>query len=828
MALGIALGVAVVVSIDLANASAERAFELSTASVAGKATNEIVAGPDGIDQSLYVKLRTEGIGVPFAPVIDQVASSPQLGSRPLELLGIDPFAETPFRDYLGGGQSFSSEELAAFLTRPGAVMISQDTAMRYGLSLGSSIQLGVNGRRMPAFIAGMLTAGNDLARQTLDGLVLADISTAQELAGRIGKIDRIDVILPPGDSTAQRAIQAALPPGVRIEPSAAESGSLAEMTAAFRINLTALSLLALVVGLFLIYNSMTFSVVQRRTQFGALRCLGVTRREILSMVLGEALIIGVLGAGVGLGLGILLSKLTVSLVTRTINDLYFATTVQAGGLPASVLVKGALLGVVATVLTAILPAWEAASSPPSAAMSRSGLEQGARRAVYRVALAGVISLALGAGIFAIPTRSVQVGFLGTFAVVAGFAMLSGLALKGLMLLASPLSGRLFGLVGRMAPRNLAGALSRTAIAIAALMVAVAVTIGVGMMIDSFRYTVEVWLQQTLSGDIYVTSPGITAAAPGAPLDPAVVQALEHWPGVNHVDLLRSVTVDTPNGPVEVSATNDTGIGGQRLFASHSVAVDQIWPELEKGAVLVSEPLASRLNIPARGGQLTLYTDKGSHTFPVVGVYYDYSSSQGIVMMAMDVYRSFWRDNGVTAAALHLAPGESAPSTVHALQDALSTKQQLSIRANQTLRRDVMAVFDRTFAITGALQILTTIVAFIGVLSALLTLELEKQREAGILRAIGLTVRQLWGLVILETGWMGVVAGLLAMPTGYVLSLILIYIINRRSFGWTLQMSIQVAPFVEALAVAVLAALLAGIYPARRIGRIAAAEAIRYE
>ncbi|MFQ5409437.1 MAG: ABC transporter permease, partial [Anaerolineales bacterium] len=181
-----------------------------------------------------------------------------------------------------------------------------------------------------------------------------------------------------------------------------------------------------------------------------------------------------------------------------------------------------------------------------------------------------------------------------------------------------------------------------------------------------------------------------------------------------------------------------------------------------------------------------------------------------------------------AAALQLQPGADPDAVMRELQTALAGRQRLDIRANRSLREEVLVVFDRTFAITGALQLLATVVAFAGVLSALLALQLEKKRMLGILRAVGLTARQLWGLVLLETGLMGVVAGLLAMPTGYVVALILIYVINRRSFGWTLQLQLEPGPFVQALVVAVLAALLAGLYPARKIGSMAASDAIRYE
>jgi putative ABC transport system permease protein len=271
------------------------------------------------------------------------------------------------------------------------------------------------------------------------------------------------------------------------------------------------------------------------------------------------------------------------------------------------------------------------------------------------------------------------------------------------------------------------------------------------------------------------------------------------------------------------------VGSERQYLSAEGAPDELWAALQDGAVVVSEPFANRLDLPRRGAEITLFTPAGPRAFPVMGVYYDYASSQGTVLMDLAIYRQLWEDDAVTALALRLDPAGTDPNQVTAaLQDALAPVQSLLVRPNRALRDEALVVFDRTFAITGALQVLTTIVAFIGVLSALLSLILDKQRELGILRAVGVTTRQMWRLIALETGLMGAVAGLLAMPTGFVLSLILIYIINRRSFGWTLQLQLDPAPFVQALVVAVVAALLAGVYPAYRMSKLAAAEAIRFE
>jgi putative ABC transport system permease protein len=266
----------------------------------------------------------------------------------------------------------------------------------------------------------------------------------------------------------------------------------------------------------------------------------------------------------------------------------------------------------------------------------------------------------------------------------------------------------------------------------------------------------------------------------------------------------------------------------RRYLAADGSPEEVWQMVEAGAVIVSEPYARRYGVPRHSGEVTLNTPDGARTFPVVGIFYDYGSVQGTVMMAQGVYRQVWGDQAITAVGLLLDEGVDPDALTRDLQETLTPIQRVLVRPNRSLREEVLRIFDQTFAITGALNLLATVVAFIGVLSALLSLQLEKQRELGILRAVGLTIRQVWGLTMLETGLMGAIAGLLAMPTGLSLALILVYIINRRSFGWTLQMQIDALPFVQALAVAVIAALLAGIYPAYRLSKMAASDAIRFE
>ena len=318
MTLGIALGVAVMVGIDIANASASRAFDLSTRAVTGRATHSIIAGSQGVDESLYVKLRTDPLWsgkVESAPLVVTYAVSPQLDDVPFTLLGIDPFAEAPFRSYLGApgaAQAPSTDAIASLLLVPDSVLLSTSTAERYGLKpcplnkLTDScrLSLSMNGATRDAYLTGLLEPSDDLTRRALDTLILTDIATAQSLSGKSGRLTQIDLILP--DDLDPKACSATLPPGTQLVESELRTSQVTEMTSAFQVNLTALSLLALVVGLFLIYNAMTFSVVQRRSLFGTLRTIGYTPEQVFAMVLGEAALVGAVGSMLGLGLGILL------------------------------------------------------------------------------------------------------------------------------------------------------------------------------------------------------------------------------------------------------------------------------------------------------------------------------------------------------------------------------------------------------------------------------------------------------------------------------------------------------------------------------------------
>jgi putative ABC transport system permease protein len=823
--LGIALGVAVVVSIDLASGSALRAFDRSTESVAGRTTHQLVGGPSGVPEALYAELRRAPGAPVSAPVVEGSVRARSGDRRTLTVLGVDPFAEQPFRPYVQGEVT---GEVSTMLTEPGAVLLSAATARALGVKPGDSFEVATSGMAKRLRAVALLRPQDEGTARALEGLVLTDVSTAQEVLGRVGHLSRIDLKLS-GDAEV-RALEARLPAGVEVVKASARGGHVEQMTRAFRTNLTALSLLALVVGMFLIYNTMTFSVVQRRGQLGRMRALGVTRGELFALVLGEAAVLAVVGTVAGLLLGILLGRGLVGLVTRTVNDLYFVVSVRGLALEPWTLAKGLALGLVATLAAALVPAWEAARSEPAVTMRRSSAEDVTRGRAPWLALGGLALLGLGVALLALPTQSLPPAYAGLFAVLLGAALLVPWTTQKLASASAAPLGAAFGLLGRMAARGVTASLSRTAVALAALMVAVATTVGVGLMVTSFRQTVVTWLDTSLQADVYVSPPSLVARRGDATLLPEVVQRLRSTPGVARSTTIRVVQVRVAGQPVDLIVPDFSDVPpSQRPYRFKEGDAQTLWRQVESSqdAVLVSEPFAFHRRVRP-GDTVRIATDSGPRDFRVGGVYFDYGSDVGTVLMPRATYERHFQDRGISGLGLLAAPGEDVDALVARVRERAGDSQAVYVRANRALRETSMEIFDRTFTITHVLRLLAVGVAFIGVLSALMALQLERAREFGVLRAIGLTPKQLWGLVSLQTGLLGVLAGLFALPLGLALAYILVHVINQRSFGWTLQLEVTPGVLGQAVVLALLAALLAGLYPAWKMARAKPALALREE
>jgi putative ABC transport system permease protein len=459
-------------------------------------------------------------------------------------------------------------------------------------------------------------------------------------------------------------------------------------------------------------------------------------------------------------------------------------------------------------------------------LRRSLLEHRVHRGLRWLTLAGGVALPTGWWLAGHAAYGLVGGYLGLFLVIGGYSLLVP---PGVNLL-SRIGGRLAcraGLLTRLTLRGIDANLSRTGLAIAALGVAVAATLGVSIMIGSFRATVVDWLGYTLSGDIYVSALSSQTGDDGV-LPPQVRARIRSLPGVAATSGGRRVTVASDYGDVTLLAL-DPAARSQSGFRFVAPPLADLWPRYRRGELLlVSEPYAWHHNLRT-GDSLQLHTPRGSLTLPIGGIFYDYGSERGLVSLAHASYAHWWNDATVSTLGVFLEPGVATAGVVAAIHRALDGLDvALRIRSDREIREQSLAIFDRTFAITRVLRLLAIGVAFVGVFSALMALQLERTREQAILRATGVTPGQLARLTLAQTGLMGVYAGVLSLPLGGLMASVLIDVINRRAFGWSIEAQLPPAAVPEALLLAVGAALLAGLYPAWRMRRVQPALALRAE
>jgi putative ABC transport system permease protein len=820
--IGIAMGVAIVVSIDIANYSSSKAFNLSMNAVAGKATHQIIGTSEGIPNSFYKFLRVEKGYRDIAPIIETYVRLPNTNKQAYKLLGVDFFAEQPFRDYLSQTSNSIDGELREFITRPNSIIISQGTAESLGLKKNDSLQVLVNGKLKTLFVIGFIK--DDEQYQTaLENIFITDLASAQALLNKDDKIDYIDVIIAKENVDRLKSI---LPETYELQKSGSRSTTAEQMLEAFNINLTSLSMLALIVGLFLVYNTMTFSVVQRKVLIGTLRSIGVTSNEILGLVLREALILGIIGTAVGFGAAYLISKYLLIIISQTINDLYFVVSVREIYISPGIIAKGILLGVLATIISALKPAKEAARVNPRSAMLRSEQESNLIKRIPKMSIAGVVSIILGALILLIPSKSIWLSYIGILPIIVGFSLLTPIIIILVEKLFSPIYKKFFGITGKMSSRSIIQNISRTYIAIAALALAVAATVGVGTMVNSFRATVIHWLDARLNADIFITAPSLVSRRNDTALSNELLNKIKSMDEVADINFYREIDLYQNEEKFRVIATSlsQQSYSGFEFKEGNE---NEVWNNFNNGDLFLSEPFAYKNNLSV-GSKLNLKTDFGMKEFNIAGIYYDFASDEGLVTMNYEQFKEHWNAEGVSGISVFVKEGLDLKQVQEKILKLNAGGQELLVRTYKFLRETSIEIFDRTFLIAKVLQLLSVIVAFIGILSSLMSLQLERKRELGILRANGLLPKQLFKMVNLQTILMGLTAGLLAVPLGNILAAILVFIINKRSFGWTMQFELVPSIMIEAVLLSLVAALLAGIYPGYKMSKSSPALALREE
>ena len=857
--LGVALGVASVVSIRILNHNALAAFRGGVRAVSGDADLTVLGVSESFADSLYPTVLGDpsvasawpihrvGVSLSSAPeVFLDVIGTDLLGVTPMPLesapshmasgSNTPPASASEAGGEEAGGEDAGDEEagvgeetplaLAVDAIRvPGWVAVTPRLAAERGWALGDSFGV-TSGSRRVTLTVGAVVDFQKYAPLASRYLAVMDVSQAQAFLGRSGRLHQIDVVLKDGtDVEASRTrLARVLGPSVRVETPGERVDDAAGLLGAFRLNLTALSLISLFVGAFLIFSSTQASLVRRRGELGLLRSLGTTRAQTSSIVLGEVALLGAVGVAIGLPIGYWAAQENVHFVSATLTNIYLLSAIERLEVPVSVFVTAGVVGIGSALLGAILPAWDAAKEDPRSLLVAYQVHESTGRFSGTLAVLGLGVLLISwsayfaIGVFGVTSRYSGFGL--------GLALLIGLPLLTpwtVRTLTRNVPARGFGL--SLSLRNLATRLQTTAFSVASLAIAVSMMVGITLLVGSFRETLRTWVDGSIRADVYVTTESWTQGGAEAFLTNELRDALSNHPSVLGVESLRRLTTRRNDRRLPFAGVSLGLPDSCYAFPMRSGnAMDALAALRSGNAALISEPL-SRLTGLGVGDELEFDTPTGTARLEVAGVSYDYSTEGGSVLVSLETLNRLFGAAPIQNIALFLAP-EADPEVVVSELRAKTAGAPLLIRSNRSIREEVFRIFDQTFAITRLLQGMALLVAACGISLTLLVLARERIAELALYRSLGAVRPQIFGLFVGEGLSLAALGLLLGTVGGLVLAAILIYVINPSFFGWTIRPAWSWAAWVEQSVTLLSTAVLASLYPALRASRVPAQELSR--
>ncbi len=810
----LALGVAVFLAVRLANRAAVTGFSLFTESISGD--SDLIVRPEAgrFSEVELLSLR-EALGdspAAMFPVLEATAAIDSAPDSPLlRIVGSDLVAisNAPYLQEGDFRSPFASltDEFASVLSRPDRVFVAEDFPSPDPVKKGNTLTFYLGGKEKTVTVAGILE--NDPLRPRIpQNLVLLDLPGAQTLTGNAGTLSRIEVRVPPGPDFALHLAEArerlvAWGEGrFIVETPEQRRESATQMSAAFRLNLTILSTLALIVGAYLILQAMEASVIRRRYEISILRCLGVTPAQIRVIWLAESAVLGLLGSLTGIVLGVLLAQGMVRAIASTVNTLYFETTAGSASLHPAEAGLALGFGVVVSLTAGWLPAREASRVPPALGVATGSRGGGLK--LLRMPWLGVVFTLLAAGLSLLPPLVTGAGhiiplggYLAALLFLAGLSILAGLLFRPLCRLlrlgdSSPL--RTYAASQFRQPEG------RHRLAAAGLLAAFGMSAAMGILVASFENTLTAWIRQLLKADVYIAAAGADSVSSGDRISEEVWRAIGSREGVDGLDRIRVYPV-TISGQEAWLAGSHYNRSDRRLrLIWLNRPADTGADALEKAGdddfpCWINEPFSRKFGAN-RGDRFPVPTPAGPRTVRVAGVYADYGSERGTVIVAQRFTREWFDDTSVNNLAVFLEPGVDAERWINAFRE---DHPGLVARTNRKLREDALALFRQTFRVTYALEAIAVVVAVAGLGLAMVGLLLDRKAELSTLRELGWSRRQIAAAAAWEGLGLSLVGALGGLVLALILGLLLVYVINRQSFGWTLDLAVPWLSFAGLVA-----------------------------
>ena len=836
---GICLGVAAIVSIGVVNRSVLFSFEDSFTRVTGKAKLQVTGAQSGFPEALLEKVQNVP-GVEYAvPVIETDGMLVAGKERSVMILGVDVLVDTQVRDYSITGESSDVPDPLLFLAKPDSILVTKTMADREGFTLDQKIQVQTVEGIKTFRIRGILNPEGP-AKAMGGNLAVMDIYAAQMAFGKNGRIDRIDVSLRQGEDleTVRQAIAGALPKGYMVDTPAGRTRQVETMISKFQNGFNLISYMAIFVGMYLIYNAVSISVVHRRKEIGILRALGCSRKEIVLLFLGETLILSVIASSLGVGLGLLLADSLVGSFGKVISETYIRTSVTGIHVTWFYPVLGFACGIIASLFAALFPARASSRvSPASAIRSVPYAEEGfftTRRLNFGGTLCLILSFSILAAYNLMGDSSLAKNttflFVSQLLLAIGISLFTPSFLRGFVTIFNRLFSSGFGAAGRLAGLNLRKNLTRNAVAVAAVFFGISVFVGSSGFVYSVKESAISWLDSVVRADIIVTSghPSSSTNAQTIPMPVKMSRELEAVPGVLSADPWRKVSLNY-NGKSVLLSTID--VARRSKYSNYVVAQGstkdllRLMPNQDN--VVVSEPFATIFRVK-QGDTIDLPTPSGIVRFGVVGVVVDYLCDNGTIGMDIHTYQRHWGDTLANLFSVRVRPDAKVSAVRDEIQKRFGTERKLYVLPALEFKNEIRRVLDGMFVFNYALNIITLTIACLGIIVTLFASVMERTREIGTLRSIGMLRRQISMVVVLESILMGLSGGVLGSAAGILVGWASLEGFFVANYGSAARYHLPIGAIFWALVLAAGLSALAGMIPARKAAKTNIVEALSYD
>jgi putative ABC transport system permease protein len=826
---GIVLGVAVFVGMHTANQSVLFAFSHTVDRIAGKTELQVSAGETGFDEAVLDKVQSAASVRVAVPVIEAVADTRLKGQGNLLVLGVDMTGDRSLRDYdLDSGEEAVIDDPLVFLAQPDSIILAREFADKNGIAVGSRVTLGTAEGDKAFAVRGVMKSSG-LTSAFGGNLAIMDIYAAQKMFGRGRTFDRIDVALKPGRTLAEaeREIGAIVGPGFQVEPPSGRGQQFEAMLAAYSMMVGISSLFALFIGMFIIYNSFSIAVTQRRSEIGILRALGATRRQIRWLFLGESAVTGLVGSIGGVLFGILIARGIAASIGTLIADVY-GVAQHADELATNpVLLALALaIGVGTSIVAAAIPARNAARVDPVQALQKGKyqvLSAGESRVrAIAAAVCAVISIAC-----LVAANSRPLFYLGYALAILVALLLGPLLSLALAKAIRPLLKWARPVEGALAADSLIQAPRRTSASVAALMLSLALVIAFAGMARASYDSIITWMETALNPELFIL-PSQSVVARTIRFPPSMAGEVAAIPGVERVQMVRDARIVFRKTPVMLVAVEVNSIARTAQLPPVAGNPDEMYRKAAAGeGVMVSDNLAQLQHL-SLGETMEIPAPNGMIRLPIVGIVVDYSDQQGTVLMDRRLFLKYWNDDSVNIFRVYVKPGAPIAEVRQRILEQYAGQRQVFVLTNDELKRYILKVTDQWFGLTSVQIAVAVLVAILGIVNTLTVSITDRRRELGVLQAVGGLHRQIRGTIWIEALSIGTLGLVLGFALGAINLYYILQIVHHDIAGMRLGYQFPIATVLALVPTILGAAFVAAIWPAESAVHGSLVEALEYE